>query len=262
MLLIAVEGITDGATFLEVFSTNLDYIFAGNSVGQIIALIGIAVFSGKLVFGNEWKTALRFNTGGPDSLKFSLLAALIMVTVQPLVIWLGWVNLQFPLPESYMEFERAQNLMLENYLRSNHFLPLTLLHVALIPAVCEEVFMRGMLLRILEKSGGVIFGLVASSIIFGLFHVRLTQVIPLAVLGFVLAWSTLKSGSILPAAIAHFVNNGANVVLSRYYPEFIFEEFTPEHPPEILLSLISLAVTAALLFYMHQLSRRKNVLST
>jgi len=43
--------------------------------------------------------------------------------------------------------------------------------------------------------------------------VRPTQALPLSLLGMYLAWVTWRSGSLVPAILVHFANNGLAVVL-------------------------------------------------
>jgi len=51
-----------------------------------------------------------------------------------------------------------------------------------------------------------------SGIVFGLYHLRLTQAIPLSLLGIYLAYVTWRSGSLVPAVLLHLLNNAMAVV--------------------------------------------------
>jgi membrane protease YdiL (CAAX protease family) len=237
----------------------LDLLFVGNSVGQLLVLGLGSWLVAKVASGSYRREDLRLASTGV--FQAYALTVLAVVFIQPLVVFLGWINLQYPFSESYLAFEKAQTDMLERYLRSDHFMPVTLLHVALIPALCEELLMRGFALRYLERSFGIIPGLFLSSVIFGVFHVRFTQFLPLVALGLLLAWITWKSGSIFPAILGHFLNNGANVIMARYAPDFIFNKFTPEQMPPLWMVVMSTLATAGVAYLFHHLARRKNVLS-
>jgi uncharacterized protein len=52
-------------------------------------------------------------------------------------------------------------------------------------------------------------------VLFGLYHLRLTQLLPLTAIGLYLAYLTWRTGSIWPAIVAHFVNNGVIVAFSE-----------------------------------------------
>ena len=87
---------------------------------------------------------------------------------------------------------------------------INLVLVALLPAICEETTHRGMLLSGMKKMG-VVRAIVYSSILFGLLHLNINQTFYAIVLGMIMAVSVVMSGSILPAMIIHFLNNGLSV---------------------------------------------------
>ncbi len=61
--------------------------------------------------------------------------------------------------------------------------------------------------------------------VFAFFHVSLFRLIPTAMLGFVLTWVVLLSGSIFPAMLWHALNNAMAIVPA--YLELLPEEFEP-----------------------------------
>ncbi len=84
---------------------------------------------------------------------------------------------------------------------------------AVVPALAEEFAIRGIVLGILRRYGEG-FSIIASSVVFGLMHANAIQ-IPFAFLvGILLAFVTVKSGSLWPAILIHFVNNFISVVFS------------------------------------------------
>ncbi len=90
---------------------------------------------------------------------------------------------------------------------------LSLLVVAVVPALIEEFIMRGILLGTLKKNGEG-FAIIASAYIFGIMHASFNQ-IPFAILvGLALGVAAVKTGSIWTAVAIHFVNNGTSVVFS------------------------------------------------
>ena len=82
----------------------------------------------------------------------------------------------------------------------------TVLSVAVFPAFLEEFFFRGVLLGTLSKFGKP-FAIFTSSLLFGLIHGNLVQ-IPFAFLvGIILSFAVLESGSIWTGIVIHFLNN-------------------------------------------------------
>jgi sodium transport system permease protein len=86
-------------------------------------------------------------------------------------------------------------------------LALKILVIALAPAVCEELLVRGAIARAIHARAGLWAAVAASSIYFAFMHLSLSRAAPTAVLGALLAIAALRSGSLLPAIIAHLLNN-------------------------------------------------------
>lgn len=83
---------------------------------------------------------------------------------------------------------------------------------AVLPAICEEVLHRGMLLRGASKLG-VKKAIMISGLLFGLLHLNIEQFFYATIIGFFLGYLTLGCDSIYPAMIVHFMNNGISVFL-------------------------------------------------
>jgi membrane protease YdiL (CAAX protease family) len=115
-----------------------------------------------------------------------------------------------PVPASMLE-QLRRSLVPTDGLRG---LPATLFVVALSPAVCEEALFRGPILRGLRTRLGPTGAVLITGALFGLFHLDLYRLIPTTALGILLGMLALKSGSIVPAVIAHFCNNAVLVTLA------------------------------------------------
>lgn len=88
---------------------------------------------------------------------------------------------------------------------------LTLISTAIIPALVEEFACRGIMLGVLKDQGDA-FAIIVSAIMFGLVHGNFEQ-IPFAFLvGLVLGFITVKTGSIIIAVAVHFTNNFISVI--------------------------------------------------
>jgi sodium transport system permease protein len=89
--------------------------------------------------------------------------------------------------------------------------------VALSPAICEEALFRGPILRGLRTRFSATGATIICGLLFGLFHADPWRLLPTAALGVALGTLALASGSIVPAMIAHFVNNATLVLLAQLH---------------------------------------------
>ncbi|PAU92965.1 CPBP family intramembrane metalloprotease domain-containing protein [Aliifodinibius salipaludis] len=241
----------DANQMMSQLTENLDLLFIGNSAGQILFL-GLATwFFARLHSSREGrKKFLRFSIQ-PDTLRKSAITVVLIIAIQPTIWFLSWLNALIPVPEMFSNMQNTQMQMIENYLQGDHMLMLTLFHVALVPAICEETLYRGYVMRAFQKSWGIWPAIIVSGLLFGLYHIQLSNLIPLATLGMLFAYVTWVSESIVPAVVAHLVNNGGSVLVGTYYPKSAFAEITPESMPPLWAVIISLLITAYIVYWMY-----------
>jgi uncharacterized protein len=214
----------------EGLANHYDLMFLGNSLGQIIAFGLLTLPLVYFVKRRSWSEMLPFKSDA-NVWKMALLASVGVMVAAPTVWFLAFLNMQIPLPEALVEIERQQTELIEGFLKSDFNIVLALFHVAMVPAICEEILYRGFVLNLLRRTKAIWTTILITGIIFGFYHLRLSQVIPLAVIGIFLGWITIKSGSLIPAMIAHFVNNAFSVLLVRLMPESPLASSVPEMPP-------------------------------
>jgi sodium transport system permease protein len=91
------------------------------------------------------------------------------------------------------------------------------LYIAVLPAICEELAFRGMLLSGLRRRLRPTGLIIAVGVIFGLFHVTLYRLVPTAALGMALTAIALMTGSIFPGMVLHAGNNALSVFLESLF---------------------------------------------
>lgn len=187
-------------------------ILTANTIGQILGL-GVPALLLARFHSSRPLAFLRFRR---TDAAFVVLAIIGLVALTPTIQWLGSVNDTIPLPEFIRRFEESQMELIEQMLRVDTGLAFNLVVLALTPAVCEELLFRGYVQREAERGAGIAAGILISGIVFGLYHLRLTQAIPLCVLGVYLAWLTWRTGSLLPAMFVHFTNNTIAIAVGAY----------------------------------------------
>ncbi|MEX0700875.1 MAG: ABC transporter permease subunit/CPBP intramembrane protease [Planctomycetales bacterium] len=97
----------------------------------------------------------------------------------------------------------------------NASLWLVLLAFAVAPAICEEVAFRGFILSGFHSTRRTWLALALSSLTFGVMHMIPQQVFNASLLGLVLGLIALRSGSLVPAILFHFLFNALAVLHGR-----------------------------------------------
>jgi len=96
-----------------------------------------------------------------------------------------------------------------------------LLVIGLAPAFCEELAFRGFILAGLRRMGHKWGAIVLSAVIFGLAHGILQQSLGACVVGIVIGYVAVKTGSLWPGVLYHLVHNSLSVLLSRLSPDAV-----------------------------------------
>lgn len=128
--------------------------------------------------------------------------------------------------------------------------------IAVTPAICEEMLFRGIVFQTMKKKYRITSAILAVGVLFGAYHMSLVKFLPTGLLGIVLCYTVYVTGSIYPAMLMHFVNNGLSVIIS-YFPEQLGKVF-PVFYEELKLSdsLILLGVGLVLFSIGHSVLRR------
>lgn len=84
--------------------------------------------------------------------------------------------------------------------------------IAISAGICEEVFFRGLLLRVYEEKFKAT-GIILTAILFGVFHFNLQNLLGPIVLGLVFGYLVNITDSIYAGIIGHIANNGFAVTL-------------------------------------------------
>lgn len=94
-------------------------------------------------------------------------------------------------------------------------IPIRLLIMALLPAIGEELFFRGLIQRFFNTLfKNVPWAIIATALAFAAFHGSVYNFLPVAIGGVILGFVYFKTGNILYNIILHFLINGIQVVIS------------------------------------------------
>jgi membrane protease YdiL (CAAX protease family) len=112
------------------------------------------------------------------------------------------------------EHTSTSDRALASGLAEGYPLAIEVILLSLVPAVCEEVLVRGAIARGLAGRFGPAAAVLLSSGYFALLHLSLARALPTLVLGALLAIAVLRTGSVLPGILIHALNNTAAVLLA------------------------------------------------
>jgi sodium transport system permease protein len=91
--------------------------------------------------------------------------------------------------------------------------------VALLPAICEELALRGFVLSGLRHLGHKWWAIAISAVAFGAIHMFLQQKITAAAVGLVIGYLAVQTGSILPCMVFHLIHNSMAAVVPGWVQE-------------------------------------------
>jgi len=133
-------------------------------------------------------------------------AIVLAVALHPVVVTIGvGVSKLYPVDASLEAYGQA--------MKQYPSLAALLLLFAVVPAVCEEFAYRGFILSGLRHSGRKWRAIIITAIFFGVTHFILQQTIVTTLVGIVLGYIAVQSGSILPCIAYHVVHNGLFMLL-------------------------------------------------
>ena len=158
-----------------------------------------------------------------------LIILMIILFSQPLVAYCMQLNLDFihsisdyipKVIESMKQMEKDAKLLTEALLKMDNIgdLLFNLFLIALIPAIGEEMFFRGVIQKKLKNIlRNPHIAILITAFIFSAIHMQFFGFLPRFFLGVILGYLFYYSGSLWMPIIAHFINN-ALAILLMYLP--------------------------------------------
>ncbi|MDD4967885.1 MAG: CPBP family intramembrane metalloprotease [Paludibacter sp.] len=152
---------------------------------------------------------------------------LFMLIIIPFVNLLGDINHHLVLPgflsgvENWMKSaEDEANKLVEQMLQVHGYTALffNIFLIALLPAIGEELFFRGALIRIFQQWKGIKTAIWIAAFIFSTIHLQFYGFVPRLLMGAFFGYLLLWSGNLWLPIIAHFINNVVAVIF--YYLKY------------------------------------------
>lgn len=217
----------------------------------IVSLSFLAIF-----FIYNKITKVNFKKAGLFKLKFGWvnLVLCVIITFVTLFGFSNLVNYFFFLLEK-IGYSPDSSLPLP--LTNGWWLVINLIILAVIPAICEEIIYRGIILNGFRKFGKV-NAILLSSLFFALAHGSALQFIYQFILGAVLGYVLIKTGSIFASMLIHFLNNAIVIVYNYILPAQ--DSIVSYTPTEIVLSFVmAISASGALILLIYMLKEKKTM---
>jgi len=184
-------------------------------------------------------------------------AGLLAFTLHPAVNLLQSIVMRvYPISEQMAELLQSIKLTDDN-------LWLTLLVVAALPAICEELAFRGFILSGLRHMGHKWTAIIISSVFFGAAHAIFQQSLIACLMGMIIGFIAVQTGSLLPGVLFHIIHNSMALLVQQFAPAlrtehawlgWLMHDASDEGSlyawPVVAVSLI---VSGALLYWFHKL---------
>jgi sodium transport system permease protein len=183
--------------------TFADFAFA-QSTYLIIGVAAPAIIMAVLLSRRPAKTLLLRR---PPWLALPAAVALA-VALHPIVKALSALVMKlYPIDPKLQEFESGLVKMLTQAEWWQ-----VLLVLAAVPAVCEELAFRGFILSGLRHMGHKWRAIVLSSLFFGITHLVIQQSLVAALVGCVIGYIAVQTGSLWPGILFHFAHNSIGLL--------------------------------------------------
>ncbi len=151
-------------------------------------------------------------------------SVVLLFCIQPFIGWVGEINAHTKfgsLQKSFEEMEALHNRALQVFLqmKTPGDLLVNLSLMALLPAICEELFFRGSLQKALWRiSNKPWLAIIISSAVFALLHGTFFKLLPIFTLSLLLGTVYHVTRNLWYTITIHFLNN-AFAVFSVYYAD-------------------------------------------
>jgi membrane protease YdiL (CAAX protease family) len=223
--------------------------------GAALALVTLTGRSWREYFAPRWPVPIIWIVAA---------VALIILSLPMMSAFIQW-NANMHLPGFLSGFEtwaREKEEELKGVtafltrLNSPLRLAVSLLVIAVVPAISEELFFRGVIQRNLIdwfKSRHV--GVFLAAAIFSAIHMQFLGFVPRFVLGLILGYLYEWSGNILVPMAAHFTQNAFQLILLYVQQrEWTSPDFNPDSTDSMpwYLVLLSVLFTGAILYFLQQ----------
>ncbi len=203
-------------------TTDIEILKVNQLILSVFSLLLPPIICGYLWYEKPWKA---YSLHRMPTAKQAILSILLIFCISPFINLLAHFNEQMVLPEflanlenQFREMEDRAGELTKQMLDVSTIngLFFNLIVMAVMPAFGEELFCRGALQNIFSEKKNKYVAIWIVAIIFSLIHFQMYGFLPRLVLGALLGYLLVWSGSLWLPILVHFINN-ATIVLMSYF---------------------------------------------
>lgn len=229
-------------------SANINAMRLMTIAGQVLFILLPALMFTKLIYEDvetiirfklpNWKEILVFVIG------LALLSPLLQSYLYIQTYLIDQLSQQFYLVEKLKEiFDALDKLVTETYsdlLSADSIFEgsFIIVVVAVVPAICEEVFFRGYVQKSFELGMKPVWAILLTALFFAMYHFNPYGLFALVALGIYFGYAAYKSGSIFIPMILHFLNNLLAILMFFILGDEEFLQAEVKDPSEIGINII------------------------
>lgn len=225
---------------------------------QIINQIGLFIFP-PLMFAylDEGNIFRYLKMDRLPGLLVMVLSCMLVFSALPLIHWSADINELLSLPEWLAGFEKWMKETEDNARKITEvFLDVTtiggllinLIMIALLPAIGEELFFRGVIQKLFNQwLKNAHWAVIITAVIFSALHLQFYGFLPRTILGIMFGYLFVITRSLWVPILAHFVNNGAAVIVAFLFRKEILQSDYQEigysgNPLWVIISILTIVV--------------------
>lgn len=190
--------------------------FMNKSIGYTILSVGMyfAMFLVFLFFNNKKENKITEKFSFRKLLLYILIALVTFLVLYPVVTCIDTVLNHYKIKINVLPFDLTQK---------SYFI--SLISLVILPAICEELLFRGIILKGLKKHGKA-FSILISAIMFSIFHMAISQTVYPLLMGILLGVIMYNENNIYYCIAIHMTNNFTSLTLSYLKISLVFNHWS------------------------------------
>ena len=223
---------------------------------QIVNAIGTFIIPTVIFYhlrGENLKKGIKMN----NNIKFYDILNLFLLSIImiPIANAFGYLNSKIILPDFLYFIENIENqtiLLTEKFLEMKSLLDLIqmIFIIGITASICEEFLFRGVIQNLLiEKLNSVHYSVLISALIFSIFHLQFSAILPRFILGIIIGYVYLNYKNLIHPILLHFSYNSTLVILSFLGQKEFFSNNIEEIGTETNYSILIFIVISLMILY-------------